>query len=641
MKKATAKLLIGLLAGALLLSGCGNTVTDETDTEAAVQTEAATEAATEPETEAETEPEVPVIEEDVNADSISIKNKSKMGLNEQIYIQLAKTEAMKADPAKMDFKVSYRAMDKARFVELDKELYLDEGNYIGCYILGLPEGNYCVKIEQGEGENYARTTLLDIDVERQDRSGYAFFNREEGIGGYNKDGSVKEDAVILYLNNANKNTLTLEIDGTTYTGLVEILQAKQYMEEPLIIRVTDKITTNQWTPREFVPRYTDNSNFDEEEFWSNPFSTEAGENLAGLPVNLYDAKEGKSYKYTTTPEGLSECVEGRYAKETKVIGDNNRLGTDAHNGKEVYADDDGLNYLNATKVSNLTIEGVGTQAEFYQFGIMFSYPNSIEVRNMTFSQYPSDALGFYAVDDNRDTTLYGNCWIHNNTFNAGYTAWHLKTSQSQQHGDGSVDMSFVHNMTVSYNQFIQCDKTMLIGSEDWAACQDITLHHNYFDACSYRLPRVRNSNVHSYNNFYMGCYEHVATGGTTNYFSEHNWYMGGSGQWYLDLEGITVKAYKDTYEWIMDDVTPWGVMIADDREQVLENNQCSPDGVTDYSKFDTDPELFYYDVENKCSDVENLLDTSNREGFSAIQYAERQIRKYAGAGLNIRLDLDK
>jgi len=200
-------------------------------------------------------------------------------------------------------------------------------------------------------------------------------------------------------------------------------------------------------------------------------------------------------------------------------------------------------------------------------------------------------------------------------------------------------MSSVHNMTISYNKFNECDKTMLVGAEDWAICRDITLHHNYFNTCSYRLPRVRNSNVHSYNNFYINCYEHVATGGTTNYFSEYNWYTGGSGQWYLNLEGITVKAYKDTYEWVKEDITDWGVMIAADREQALENNQCSPDGATDYSKFDTDPELFYYDVENKCSDVENLLDTSNRDGFSAIQYAERQIRRYAGAANFNCLDL--
>ncbi|MBQ7921028.1 MAG: hypothetical protein IJ325_00410 [Clostridia bacterium] len=635
MKKATVKLLISLLAGVLLLCGCENTPADETDTDAAVQTEAATEAATEPETEAETEPEVPVIEEDVNAESISIKK--QLGLNEQIYIQLTKTEAMKADPEKMDFKVSYRAMDKARFTELDKELYLDEGDYIGCYILGLPEGNYCVKIEQGEGDSYARTTLLDINVERQDRSGYAYFNREEGIGGYNKDGSVKENAVILYLNNANKNTLTLEIDGKTYTGFVEILQAKQYMEVPLIIRVTDKVTTNQWMPREFVPRYADNSNFDEEEFWSNPFSTEAGENLAGLPVFLCDAKEGKTYSYTTTTEGLTERRVGGYARETKVLGSSDRFGAE-YVGKEVYADDDGLNYLDASYVTDLTIEGVGTEAEFYQFGIRFVYPNSIEVRNMIFSQYPADALGFYAVDDNRDTTLYGNCWIHNNTFNAGYTAWHLKTSQSQQRGDGALDMSFVHNMTASYNMFKGCDKTMLIGSEEWAACQDITLHHNYFDSCSYRLPRVTNSNVHGYNNFYSNCNSHIELYGTTNYFSEYSWFTGGSGQWYLDLNGVTLKAYKDTYEWL-GDVATWGVVLAEDREQAIENNQCSPDGVTDYSKFDTDPALFYYDAENKCSDVEFLLDTSDRESNSAIRYAERQIRKYAGAGNQNRLEL--
>lgn len=54
-----------------------------------------------------------------------------------------------------------------------------------------------------------------------------------------------------------------------------------------------------------------------------------------------------------------------------------------------------------------------------------------------------------------------------------------------------------------------------------------------------------------------------------------------------------------------------------------------PGGITDYSKFDTDPELFYYDAENKCSDVELMLEAKVVPGF---------VYKYAGAGIPARMD---
>ena len=65
------------------------------------------------------------------------------------------------------------------------------------------------------------------------------------------------------------------------------------------------------------------------------------------------------------------------------------------------------------------------------------------------------------------------------------------------------------------------------------------------------------------------------------------------------------------------------------RKNEIVENDCSPDGITDYSKFDTDPELFYYDAENKCSDVELMLDAKDVPEF---------VPKYAGAGILERMD---
>jgi len=614
------KLFLTLLIGAMLLCSCSNAVTDETD---AADTTDTTAAGTMPEeTEpVETEPEkpIPVVEEDVNADSIKIKTAE--GLNEVIYLQLKKPTYMLTDFSKNDYKVSYRPLDEAEFTELDRELYLDEGTYMGCYILGLPEGKYCVKIEKGEGEDYARTTLLDIDVERQDRSGYAHFQREERIGGYNNDGSVKENAVILYVNNANKNTVTLDIDGTTYTGLVAILQAKQYMEEPLIIRVTDQIKTNQFMPAAVKARPTDDS-YLPEDYFANTLSTRYGENLIGLPIEMVDAREGKLYIYHTTADGFELQEVRDQTPGTEVNAD----------GVEVYNDSVVTNFLWVEHVKDLTIEGVGKKAEFLQFGFSFTNCDSFEMRNMTMSSFPVTALSFQSFGKYvpyQHDVVNGGYWIHNNTFKAGMNSWPLGV---EEYGDETIASCWNQDVTISYNVFEKSYKALLLGTYDKDVCRDTTIHHNFFLAVNQRTPLTRNCNIHSYNNVYgHSCGISVREAGS-NYFGEHNWFNGGLA--YYDSDPNKIKSWMDVYAEGVEG-TEYAV-IADSREYVLENNQCSPDGVTDYSTFDTNPDIFYYDAENKCSDVELLIDSS----AMTVWEAEDWMRLYAGAGQNTRLELD-
>ncbi len=605
--KKTARILTLFLA-LFCITSCGVSPVEETDT-----TETAPVSQ-------ETIPAEPVVEEDVNPDNIPIN--SIEGLNEYIYVNLNKSEETAAD-----YRISYRAMDAAEFIELDKELMLDEETSIGCYILGLAKGQYCVKIESGEGENYARKTILDIDVEKQDRSGYAHFKREEGVGGYNNDGTVKDNAVILYVNNANKNTVTLDIAGTTYTGLVEILEAKSKMEEPLIIRVTDKIETNQWNEKTFTPRLADDSNLSEDAF-VNTFSTEFGENLANLPAVIRDGRLGKIYNYTTTPDGIVYDGErGNGVQSTTTNSD----------GKEVYNDSEYTNIIYVRDAKDLTIEGVGTKAEFYQFGISFVYCDSIEIKNITFDRYPNDALNFI---NNGDGTLYGNYWIHNNTFHKGYCAWDLTPDHDQKNGDGTVDLAFAHSVTIAYNIFKDADKVMLVGNSPESKCKDVTLHHNWYDGCAQRLPNVNNSNVHSYNNLYYQCFLCQSVRGNSYYFSEANWfspktYRNKPLDFYAEyyMSEPYAKSYKDFYLVQSSSLTEIAT-ITEDRELVIENH-CSPDGVTDYSKFDTDPELFYYDAENKCTDVDVMLDTAVMDIPAALEWVEIHV----GAGKNARLDI--
>ena len=68
-------------------------------------------------------------------------------------------------------------------------------------------------------------------------------------------------------------------------------------------------------------------------------------------------------------------------------------------------------------------------------------------------------------------------------------------------------------------------------------------------------------------------------------------------------------------------------VIATSRDQAISNN-CKPDTKTDYSKFDTDPTLFYYDAEKGTTIADYLLAAEDVPAF---------VLKYAGAGVKNKL----
>jgi pectate lyase len=74
--------------------------------------------------------------------------------------------------------------------------------------------------------------------------------------------------------------------------------------------------------------------------------------------------------------------------------------------------------------------------------------------------------------------------------------------------DGLVDITNASDrVTVSWNRFLDHDKTMLIGSSDNAPADvgrlRVTLHHNLFENLGQRVSRVRCGQVHVYNNYYV------------------------------------------------------------------------------------------------------------------------------------------
>lgn len=500
------------------------------------------------------------------------------------------------------------------YERLDDELMVAGGNSYSCYILGITEGVYKVKIEAVSKKNgdVFWITLTNIEVTPQDRSGYAHFGAEEGVGAYNNDGTIKEGTKVIYVTNENKNTVTCEINGTEYVGLVNILQAQYRSSTPMLIRIIGKITTNQWNYKNVEPRLSDNSNATDD-FFENTFSDEYGENLANLIVKIKGNGNGaKTYNYKTTPEGLTDVRLTNSGSSTTSY-----KGSDfpSLKGMSVYDDDSYYNMLEVKGSKNITVEGVGSDAEIFQFGISFEECSSIEIKNLTFTDYPEDALNFLG-GDRSNIASHGRYWVHNCTFNRGYNAWDISGERDKYAGDGTVDFNNVSNATLSYNHFNNPKKTMLFGNGDSQACMNMTMHHNYFYKVESRLPLGRNVNIHSYNNYFEECKNCMDVRKNSYIFSENNYFKSTTKPFILSVSAA--KSFGDVFD---GSANNGGTVVTDRTKTVA--IICKPDGTNDLGNFDIDPELFYYDSENKCSDVRLMLDANVVPEF---------VKENAGAG---------
>ena len=89
-------------------------------------------------------------------------------------------------------------------------------------------------MENGAETDYAETGL--INVEAQAREGFAFDPRSpyynaEGVGGYKNDGTLKDGAQVIYVDNNNvntvKHTVMVKDKPTEAEGLINILSLRE------------------------------------------------------------------------------------------------------------------------------------------------------------------------------------------------------------------------------------------------------------------------------------------------------------------------------------------------------------------------------------------------------------------------------
>ena len=398
-------------------------------------------------------------------------------------------------------------------------------------IPGLKAGTYQLHVETTKGA----ADISGISVSAQDRSGYAHFKYTDGVGAYRDDGTLKANAVVLYVTDSNKNTVTVQSkDGTKVTGIGNILNSTGQDVGGGKTSKGGKANTNQ----------------------------DIIEKLAkdGTPLVIRLIGDVKA------PDGLTAYDSVDYGGS---VGDNGYMAR-MQSGKDV------------------TIEGIGSDAAMNGWGIHFiaesanpTLGKSFEVRNLKFRNVPEDCIGMEGVQEgSKLTASVERCWIHNNEF---YKPSISNPAESDKAGgDGACDFKRGMYFTNSYNYYEGYHKTNLVGASDSNLQFHLTYHHNYWYQCESRGPLARQANIHMYNNVFEGQTGYCQNPRANAYiFSEYNLFENCKNPQQVKLGAI--KSYHDTLTGCKGDMD--AVTVTDKSQKVSSGNT--------YGDFDTNASLSY------------------------------------------------
>ena len=137
------------------------------------------------------------------------------------------------------------------YTRIDRELVRDYGTYARADVPGLIAANgYSVKVVPVTGGNEVESAASEatgINVANYSREGFAHLNYQ-GIGAYNDNGTLKNNAKVLYITSKTAKTITTKVmvgsKLSEVTGLQSIIDAYQKGTDttPLAIRIIGKIS---------------------------------------------------------------------------------------------------------------------------------------------------------------------------------------------------------------------------------------------------------------------------------------------------------------------------------------------------------------------------------------------------------------
>ncbi|MDD6269308.1 MAG: pectate lyase, partial [Oscillospiraceae bacterium] len=118
--------------------------------------------------------------------------------------------------------------------------------------VGIKAGNHTLKIVPTKSGSEMTSAAAETAVTSvaHDRTGFAFYSDSKALGAYNADGTLKAGAKVLYVTEATKDSVTMDVatdskgTKTTVTGIQEILNAykKGYDSTPIAIRIIGTVT---------------------------------------------------------------------------------------------------------------------------------------------------------------------------------------------------------------------------------------------------------------------------------------------------------------------------------------------------------------------------------------------------------------
>ena len=204
-----------------------------------------------------------------------------------------------------------------------------------------------------------------------------------------------------------------------------------------------------------------------------------------------------------------------------------------------FTDDEGTVMIKGTSsrplAMNITLEGIGDDATAYGWGIRTSRANYVEIRN----------LGFILANTNQKDAVElqnsKNMWVHN----CDFFYMQSGSDSDQKKGDGTLDIKVCDLVTVSYNHFWDAGKTNLLGNGTETAGH-LTYHHNWYDHCDSRNPRVRCHLVHVYNNYFDGVAKYgIGAAMGSSIFAEGNYFRNTKNPILISMQGTDTKSGTD------------------------------------------------------------------------------------------------
>ena len=142
------------------------------------------------------------------------------------------------------------------YTKIDNHLVRNYGTYARADVVGLASGSdyelKVVPVFDDEERAEAANELTSLVVRNYNREGYAHFGYTQGVGAYNNDGTLKNNARVLYVTNNTAKTVKCQVitsnngNTTECTGIQSIIDAYQKGADktPLSVRIIGMVKTS-------------------------------------------------------------------------------------------------------------------------------------------------------------------------------------------------------------------------------------------------------------------------------------------------------------------------------------------------------------------------------------------------------------